>query len=230
MKTLIMIPGMMCDARLFEPQIALLSGDVNIIIPNLTEHKSIAGFAKDILANAPQQFALLGLSMGGIIAMEILRQAKGRVEKLALLDTNPLAEKNDIKTRRRAQMEAAKNGKFTHIMRHEIKPNYLAAGPLQMQILDLCMEMAKDLGVDTFINQSMALMDRRDQTATLKSIDKPTLVLCGEEDRLCPVERHELMYDIIPQAELAIISGAGHMPVLEQPEHTNAIIKTWIEK
>jgi pimeloyl-ACP methyl ester carboxylesterase len=230
MKTLVMIPGMMCDERLFKSQFAALSDDLNIHVPVPKGHDEISAFANDILENVSGQFSLLGLSMGGIIAMEILRQAKERVERVALFDTNPLAEKEDVKLRRIQQIEAVKNGKLIDIMRDEMKPNYLADGPLKKEILDLCMDMATDLGPEVFIDQSIALMNRPDQTEVLKSTDIPALILCGREDTLCPIERHELMYDLMPDAEFVVIDGAGHMPVLEQSEITNIKIKTWLEK
>ena len=230
MNTLIMIPGMMCDERLFAPQVAQFSGEWNISIPVPKGYETVAGFANEILCDAPPKFALLGLSMGGIIAMEVLRQAKGRVERIALLDTNPLAEKDEVKQRRIPQMEAARNGKLREVLRDEMKPNYLADGPNKQDILVLCMDMAVDLGADVFLEQSKALRDRRDQSGTLKTTDIPALVLCGREDALCPVERHELMHELMPNSTLEIIDDAGHMPVLEQAEITNSKIKTWLER
>lgn len=184
----------------------------------------------DILADAPQCFALAGLSMGGIVAMEILRQAPERVERIALLDTNPLAETDEVKARRIPQMMAVKVGKLSVIMRDEMKPNYLSEGPRRGEVLDLCMDMALDLGPHVFLNQSRALMDRSDQTETLRNATVPALILCGREDTLCPVARHEMMAGLIPGARLEIIDGAGHLPTLEQPEKTNAALARWLEE
>jgi pimeloyl-ACP methyl ester carboxylesterase len=230
MKSMILIPGMMCDARLFSPQVEHLSDQYDIHIPKLVGQNTINGFAKSILKDTSDSFALLGLSMGGIIAMEILRIAPERVDRIALLDTNPLAEKDEIKQRRFPQIEAVQHGRLTDIMRDEMKPNYLADGPQKSIILDLCMDMATNLGADVFIEQSQALMDRIDQTKTLKSANIPALILCGREDILCPIERHELMHDLMPNSTLEIIDGAGHLPVLEQPEITNIKITEWLKQ
>lgn len=114
-------------------------------------------------------------------------------------------------------------------MRDEMKPNYLTEGPGKQAVLDLCMEMAMDLGPGVFINQSRALRDRPDRQEVLRGVSVPTLVLCGREDRLCPIERHELMHGLIPGSTLEIIDGAGHLPVLEQPETTTAALARWLE-
>jgi len=229
MTPLVLLPGMMCDARLFQPQIAALSGSRPLMTFPLASQDSVQAMAADVLANAPPVFALAGLSMGGIVAMEVVRQAPERVERLALLDTNPLAETPEVKARRGPQMAAVRDGKLRQVMRDEMKPNYLADGPNQGAILDLCMAMATDLGPDVFLRQSQALMDRPDQTETLKTFAGPSLVLCGREDGLCPVERHQLMHDLLPNSTLNIIEEAGHLPTLEQPDHTTAALIRWLE-
>lgn len=223
-----MIPGMMCDDRLFAPQVAALSGNYEITIPQQRDQDTISGFADDILAKAPEMFALLGLSMGGIIAMEILRQAPKRVTKIALLDTNPLAESNAIKQKRGPQIEAVKNGQLIKVMREQMIPNYLADRVKHTAISDICLDMARALGPDVFIKQSKALMTRPDQTETLKNADIPALVLCGRADILCPLDRHQLMCEFLPNAKLEIIENAGHLPVLEQPDITTDKIRTWL--
>ncbi|MES0826945.1 alpha/beta fold hydrolase [Ruegeria sp. SCP11] len=229
MTPLIFLPGMMCDARLFGPQINALSGKMPIMTFPMCRHDSVTVMAAEILDNAPPAFALAGLSMGGIVAMEVLRQAPERVSRLALLDTNPLAEKPEVKARRAPQMTAVREGKLRQVMRDEMKPNYLADGPNQGAILDLCMAMALDLGPDVFLRQSLALRDRPDQQATLSGYSGKTLVLCGREDALCPVERHQLMHDLLPASTLEIIEGAGHLPTLEQPHDTTAALIRWLE-
>lgn len=229
MKPLIFLPGMMCDARLFGPQINALSGRMPVMIFPLSHHDSVEAMAQDILGNAPPVFALAGLSMGGIVAMEVARRAPERVSHLALLDTNPLAEKPEVKARRAPQMTAVRNGQLRTVMRDEMKPGYLADGPNRGAILDLCMAMATDLGPDVFIRQSKALMNRPDQSETLTAYTGKALVLCGREDRLCPVERHRLMHDLLPRSSLKIIGEAGHLPTLEQPEKTTAALSRWLE-
>ena len=227
---LVLLPGMMCDARLFFPQISALSGHRAVMVAPMGGADSMADLAREVLANAPPRFALAGLSMGGILAMEILRQAPERVAKLALLDTNPRAELPDVKARRTPQMEAVKAGRLRAVMRDEMKPNYLVDSPRKPEILDLCMDMALDLGSQVFLNQSIALRDRSDQQATLAAYKGKALVLCGRHDALCPVERHELMQGLLDNSRLEIIENAGHLPTLEQPEHTTAALIRWLEE
>ena len=227
---LVLLPGMMCDERLFAPQIEVLASACAISVADLTQHDSMAGLAASVLNESPQTFALAGLSMGGIVAMEIMRQAPERVTRLGLIDTTPLAEADAMKARRAPQIETAKAGGLPEIIKHEMKPNYLATGLHRSQILDLCMDMAIDLGVDAFVNQSVALRDRQDQKEILKRVTVPTIVMCGEGDVLCPIERHQLMHDLIEGSTFEIIGGAGHLPTLEQADKVNTVLLRWLEE
>lgn len=229
MTPVVLLPGMMCDARLFGPQIDALSAHYPVMCHPLSGADTIAALAQQVLGASPQRFALAGLSMGGIVAMEILRQAPERVDRLALLDTNPLAEKSEVKAKRLPQIKAVQNGELRRVMRDEMKPNYLADGPNQGAILDLCMAMATDLGPEVFVDQSRALAARRDQCDTLRTYDGPSLVLMGEDDSLCPLDRHTLMHELLPNSTLTIIQGAGHLPTLEQPQDTTAALRHWLE-
>lgn len=226
---LILLPGMMCDARMFGPQIAALSRQT-LHLPSLTEADGMAALAAQILRNAPPRFALAGLSMGGIVAMEILRQAPERVVRLALMDTNPLAETPEVQARRVPQIARVLAGGLDAVMRDEMKPLYLADTPRRAEILDLCMAMARDLGPATFADQSRALAARADQTATLAAFKGPALVLMGELDIPCPRARHDLMHALMPQSRLTIIGGAGHLPTLEKPTETTAALIRWLEE
>lgn len=228
MTPLVMLPGMMCDARLFAPQIAAFSRQRAVhVAPILGD--TIETAATLILKDAPPDFALCGLSMGGIVAMEILRQAPERVTRLALLDTNPRAEASEVQAHRLPQIEKVQSGHLIEVMRDEMKPRYLTDGPNREAILNLCMDMAKSLGPDAFVNQSRALAHRPDQTETLRKSDVPALVLCGRDDGLCPVHRHELMHNLLRNSRLEIIENAGHLPTLEQPEQTTAALSRWLE-
>ena len=226
---LVLLPGIMCDARLFGSQINALSGRYPIMTAPLGGQETIEKLATEVLQTAPPKFALAGLSMGGIVAMEMVRQAGDRVVGLALLDTKPLAEAEATKDRRAKQIAAALAGDMRRVMRDEMKPNYLADGPNQGAILDLCMAMATDLGPAVFVRQSKALRDRPDQTETLRSYAGQTLILCGRQDILCPVERHRLMQNLIPGSTMQIVEDAGHLPTLEQPQITTAALSRWLE-
>jgi pimeloyl-ACP methyl ester carboxylesterase len=225
---LLLLPGMMCDGRLFGPQISVLSGERDVLVGDIAGAADMATLARNVLSTAPERFALAGLSMGGIVAMEMMAQAPERIERLALLDTNPRAELPEMRARRAPQIAAVRAGGLARVMREELKPNYLAPGPRRGEILDLCMAMALDLGPDAFERQSLALRDRPDRQETLRGVAVPTLVLCGRQDALCPVERHELMHALIPGSRLVIVDGAGHMPTLERPDETTAAMRDWL--
>ena len=220
--TLVLLPGMMCDGRLFQhmpPHRCLAS----------SQHDTVQALAADVLQKCPETFALGGLSMGGIVAMEIIRQAPDRVTRLCLMDTNCEAETDPIKAMRQPQIDKALAGQLDSVMRFEMKPNYLADGPSRGDVLVLWMEMARWLGGEVFARQSVALRDRPDQKQTIENWNKPTLVLTGAQDRLCPLHRHELMAELMPQATLTIIENAGHLPTLERPNATRAALSRWLE-
>ena len=230
MEPLVLLPGMMCDARLFGPQSAELSSQMPVMAAPVSQGERIEEIASDLLGALPARFALAGLSMGGIVAMEILRRAPDRVSRLALLDTNPLAETPVVAANREPQIIKVRAGRLMEVMRDEMKPNYLAPGPQRADVMALVMDMAEVLGPEVFVRQSRALQRRRDQQVTLRKCQVPTLILCGAHDALCPVKRHAFMAELIPGAELRVIEEAGHLPTLECPEQTTAALRDWMRR
>ena len=228
MKSLVMIPGMMCDERIFSPQIDSLGDAIELKIADISRFSSVVDLASDVLKKAPRKFSLLGHSMGGIVAMEMYSQEPNRIEKLILMDTNPNSELEEVKSKREPQIKDVSEGRLQNVMRDEMKPNYLAQSKNQSSVLNVCMDMALSLGPDVFINQSRALQTRADQQSNIQSINIPVLIICGSEDKLCTVERHEMMHNMISNSELKIINNAGHMPTLEQPSETTEILKEWL--
>ena len=226
---LILLPGMMCDARLFAPQIAALAADREVLVAPISGHDSVQALAAAVLKTAPQTFALAGLSMGGIVAMEMVAQAPQRIERLALLDTNPRAELPAVAAKRGPQIEAVKAGRLQDVMYSQLMPHYLADATQHPDIIQVCRQMAADLGADVFIRQSIALRDRPDQQDTLRAYTRKSLVLCGRHDALCPIERHELVHTLLANSTLQVIENAGHLPTLEQPEITTAALVSWLE-
>lgn len=226
MTPLVLVPGLLCDERLWgDLPAALAPRAVQHALP--TQAATLPELAAGVLATAPERFALAGLSLGGIVAMEVLAQAPDRVERLALLDTNPFAETETIRQHRLDQIERALAGDLQGIVRDEMKPQYLA-DPGNRPVLDLCMAMARRLGPEVFRRQSLALRDRPDQSATLARFRKPALILMGEQDRLCPRDRHDRMQALMPHARLVVIPAAGHLPPLERPAPTLAAFKEWL--
>ena len=221
---LALLPGMMCDERLFQPQIDTL--DVPTLLVDTTKDDNFADMAKRALDSLPPRFAMAGLSLGGILAFEIWRHAPERVSKLCLLNTNPHADAPERRTLRVAQIADVLSGGLRSVTVDALKPAYLAdAHRDDQRLLDSILGMALDLGPDVFERQSMALKDRIDSTATLETIDCPTAIVCGAEDRLCPPAYHEFMATRIPHATLSVIENCGHLSTLEQPQRVNAILR-----
>ena len=216
-ENILLLPGMMCDERLWQPQLA--SFGQAVFRADTTTTDNFADMAAQALAAAPDRFAIAGLSMGGILAFEIWRQAPQRVTHMALLDTNPHAEVAERRALRPQQIETALAGGLRELAIESLKPLYLAAAHRDdEELLGTILDMALDLGPEVFRAQSLALRDRRDSVATLATIDCPTVVLCGDEDTLCPVGYHKLMAGKIPNARLRIIENCGHLSSLEQPD------------
>ena len=225
---LVFLPDMMCDARLFGPQIAELSAEMAVTVAPVTRGERIEEIASGLLDLLPKRFALAGLSMGGIVAMELLRRAPDRITRIALMGTNPLAETPVIAAAREPQIVKVRSGRLMEVMRDEMKPDYLAPSPHRGHVLELVMDMAEALGPEVYIRQSRALQRRRDQQAVLRKCRAPALILCGEHDQLCPVKRHTFMAELIPYAELVVLPEAGHLPTLEQPAETTAALRKWM--
>ncbi len=228
MTPVVMIPGMMCDERIFAHQIKELGTDTEVYIADISKYSSIQELASDVLENSPPKFFLVGHSMGGIVAMEMCSQEPDRIEKLVIMDSNPKPELEETKLKREPQIKNVISGNLAQVMKEEMKPNYLADSYKQKDILNTCMEMALTLGPEVFVRQSRALQDRDDQQSTLKDLDIPVLIMCGAEDKLCSLEKHELMHNIINDSKLEVVMDAGHMPTLEQPQKTTEVIKSWL--
>lgn len=225
---LVLIPGMMCDARVFGPQIAALSADAAVMVAPITGAETVERLARQVLDAAPERFALAGLSMGGIVAMEMLRQSRDRVTRLALMDTNCQAELPSVAAAREPLIVQARAGRLDEAMREQMKPEFLAPGPHRFEVMELVMDMAMTLGAEVFVQQSRALQRRPDQQATLRRANIPTLVLCGAHDTLTPVRRHEFIAHLMPLARLEVIPEAGHLPPLERPHALTRILRAWL--
>lgn len=227
------LPGMMCDERLFAAQLGAFGDVASCRCAPLDGSDRIETLAVSALAgaagNGDAPLVLVGLSMGGIVAMECLRAAPERVAAVVLMDTNPLAEGPERRRLRPPQIERALGGELDRILVEEMKPLYLAPENRDDEsILSLVLTMARELGPVVFARQSRALMARRDYTATLRAWRGPTLILHGEHDALCPPERHELMHELVEDSELVSIAGAGHLPTLEAPAAVNAELRRFL--
>lgn len=224
---LLMLPGMMCDARMFAPQIAALSAGRSLMVPDLSGAESITALASKVLDEAPPRFALAGLSMGGIVAMEILAQQPERVAGMALMNTNPSAELPEVRAGRGPQIEAARQGQMLALMEERMFPLYSVGD--NASISNVARDMANSLGPEVFIRQSLALRDREDRCDVLQQSQLPTLIIGGHSDQLCPPERHELMASLMPHAKLVMLAETAHLSTLERPVETSAALNEWLD-
>ncbi|OUS38744.1 alpha/beta hydrolase [Rhodobacterales bacterium 56_14_T64] len=225
---LVLLPGMMCDARVFDPQIRFLSSRLPVMVAPLLGGERIEDIAFHLLQQLPARFALVGLSMGGIVAMEILRRAPDRISKLCLMSTSPLPDTPAQAATREPLIIGARTGRMEDVLRQSMLPDYLAPGPQRIEILNQVHQMGMELGQALFVNQTRALQRRRDQQGTLRKCKVATLILCGEYDQLTPVKRHEFLAELIPNARLEVVPAAGHLPTLERPDVVNRILLDWL--
>jgi pimeloyl-ACP methyl ester carboxylesterase len=216
-ENVLLLPGMMCDARMWQAQIDNLS--IPATVPSHVAVDNFGAAAADILDGAPEQFALAGLSMGGILAFEIWRQAPHRVTHMALIDTNPFADSPERQSLRLEQIEQVLAGGLRALAVDSLKPKYLAESNRDDEdLLNVILDMAMDLGPEVFRLQSLALRSRADSVDTLPTIDCPVAVICGAEDTLCPPGYHEYMADRISDSKLVVIEECGHLAAMEKPE------------
>lgn len=226
---LVLVPGLLCDERLWHHQaenLADLAGPISI--PNVTGHGSMQGMARAVLGEAPEKFALAGLSMGGYVALEVLRQAPERVEALALLDTSARPDTPEQTEMRLALIELARSGWFGEVWR-TILPKVVHPDRIEDPRIVAAVEgMAHSVGPGAFERQERAIIGRPDSRGDLPGISCPTLILCGREDALTPVPLHEELAEGIPGARLRVIEGCGHLSTLERPEEVTDVMREWI--
>ena len=228
---LLLLPGSLCNEQLFRQQIAFFIRQREVIVADFSGCDSIEAMATKVLNEAPAEFALVGFSMGGIVAFEMFRQAPQRIKKVALIGTSPRAESLEGEVTRRQQISGITLGGFESLkalVSQELMPKYVFESEQLLELEPVVMEMALNIGVDEFVNQWRALGNRSDSWSTLKDIRCPTLILCGVHDLLCDEKCHREMALNIKHASLEIIEGAGHLSTLDAPEQVNRALDSWL--
>lgn len=226
---LLLLPGTLCDEQLWEPQSRNLSDLCEPIVMPVGNHPSTCAQVEEILRQAPQRFALAGLSYGGILALELMHQAPERVLGLALLDTNARPDPVENRQARYEQLRTAQECGLATLVRETLWPQYVHESRLFDQyLLQKVIDMAVSNGIGVLANQLQGVMTRRDSRPMLRHIACSTLVLCGEDDRLCPIDRHEEIANAIPQADLVVLPQCGHLSTLESPEEVTAAMRRWL--
>ena len=225
---LVLLPGLLCDAALWRHQTEHLKDQCEVLVADLTQDNSIEAMAERVLAMAPTTFALAGLSMGGYVAQEIMRQAPERVERLALLDTNARADTEEQRNTRHELIRLAEKYTFKGVT-PRLLPNLVHPSRLNdPTVANVVMEMAERVGQQAFARQQEAIMGRKDGRGDLEAISVPTLVLAGRQDVLCPPKVQEEMAERLPNGKLVLVEDCGHLVSLERPEATTALFRYWL--
>lgn len=225
---LLFLPGLVCDSRLWRDQIVALGDIAHATVADLTRDSSVDDMARRALATMPDRFALCGLSMGGYVAMALLRLAPQRVTRLCLMDTSARPDGPEQARRRRGLMALTRAGRFRGVT-PRLLPSLLHAGNLADAALTQdVMDMAERVGRDAFLRQQTAILNRPDSRPFLPTITVPTLVAVGSGDVLTPPEHAAEIAALIPGAALRAIDGAGHLAPMERPDEVSSILRAWL--
>lgn len=228
LEPVVFLPGLLCDQALWRPQIDALSDRVAPMVADLTLDDSIQDMAARVLAAAPPTFSLAALSMGGYVALEIMRHSPERVRRLALIDTSARPDTAERAERRRASLTNSERGRFLGVT-SALMGSLVHESKTQGPVADSLRAMAGRVGGEAFQRQQTAILNRPDARDVLPGIRVPTLIAVGDEDRLTPPSVADDMYRMIPGAKLHVFQRCGHLPVLEQPEETSLILREWLD-
>lgn len=225
---LVLIPGLGCTDALFTAQIAALSADRDVTIGDHMRHDTMTEIAAHILAAAPARFALAGLSMGGYISLEIMRQAPERVERLALLDTSARADTAEKIELRQDALRLAAAGKYAAVCHATLDLSIAKSRHGDAALKAEISQMSVDTGADVWAQQIHAIIGRKNSVPFLGEISCPTLVVVGDEDELTPPELAVEMADGIASAQLEVIADCGHMSTMERPDIVTGLLRDWL--
>jgi pimeloyl-ACP methyl ester carboxylesterase len=224
---LLLLPGLLCDAGLWAPQAEALADVAEVQVADLTQDDRVEAMAARVLAQAPARFALAGLSMGGYVAFEILRQAPERVSRLALLDTTAAPDSPERALQRRRSLAILKRGRFLGVTQ-QLLPTLVHPRHVHGPVGQAVQAMAQRVGPEAYRRQQTAILHRPDSRPLLPTLTPPTLVLGGADDALTPPAVVQALAAAIPRAQLHTLPDCGHLPTLEQPEATSALMRHWL--
>lgn len=224
----VLIPGLLASARLYAAQLPELWRRGPVTVADHTRDDSMGAIARRILASAAPRFALAGLSMGGYVCLEILRQAPARVAKLALLDTSARADTPEATAQRHAQMALASSGRLGEVVEQQLERTVHPLHRKDPQLRELNRLMAEDVGPEAFLRQQTAIMGRADSRPRLAAIGCPTLVVVGEQDELTPPDRAVELAHGIRGARLVTVPECGHLSTIERPREVTRALLEWL--
>ena len=225
----VFLPGLLCNERLWADQVDGLSDMANTSIARLDQADSIAALASSVLNQAPSgEFVLVGMSMGGYVAFEVMRQQPRRVRGLALISTSARPDTPEAIEARRGQMRLS--GHDLDLVIEQLLPKLLHESHLNdADSAGVMRGMAQEMGADVFKRQQEAIIGRPDSRPDLTEISCPTLIVCGRDDKVTPVEVHSEMAELIPGAQLSILEHCGHLAPLEQATAVTRELRNWLQ-
>jgi pimeloyl-ACP methyl ester carboxylesterase len=226
----ILVPPLLCSARVYEPILDTVWSHGSLSIADTRSDATIAEMAARLLREAPDRFALLGTSMGGYVALEVVRQAPERVEALALVSTSARADTPETLNARRRQSQLVEEGHFDALVDAAFPGVVAARHESDLALRAVWRDLAAVVGSEAFLRQQRAVMGRADLRALLPSIACPTTVIHGAEDRLIPVEMARELAGEIPEAELIVIEHAGHFALFEQSESAVSAVTSFLAR
>jgi pimeloyl-ACP methyl ester carboxylesterase len=226
--TLVFACAHLCDERLFAAQVATLGAEFECRVFAFREHDSLAAMAEALLAASPERFTLIGLSLGGYLAFEVMRRAPARVERLALLDTTAAADSETRRAGRLADIATVDAGGIDALIPQLPGRWLLPAHPRRDDLTTLMASMARSIGAKGQRNQQRAMLGRPESLADLGAVRVPTLVLCGAGDAATPIADHEAMAARVTGARLVIVPDSGHLSTIEQPDAVSRVLVGWL--
>ena len=231
MPSLVLLPGLACDARLWEAQLHALPPALRATVSDVhMRHDRIEAMAGALLAEHAGRLILCGASMGGMIAMEAARQAPDRIAGLALLGTNARPETPEMHALRASAIELFERGEARDVIELNAGFAFHPAQASDAALIRRYVEIVLDAGTTQLIRQNRALMMRPDARPNLPRYQGPTLVMCGEGDRLTPPECSREIAQLVPHAELVWVEQCGHMLTMEKPAVVNATLGAWLQR
>jgi len=228
---LVFLPGLACDARLWEAQLPAVPAALRPMVSDAhMRHASLPAMAAAMLEETEGPLLLCGASMGGMVAMEAARQAPGRIAGLALLGTNAAPETPETYQLRADAIELFERGDVRDVIEPNIVFAFHPAQAARPELTSRYLQMILDAGAGQLIRQNRALMERPDARVHLGRLRCPVLVLCGDTDRLTPPAASREIAALLPQAELHWLRECGHMLTMERPAEVNALLGEWLRR
>jgi pimeloyl-ACP methyl ester carboxylesterase len=225
---LILVPGLVCDGALWAHQRDGLADVAYCVVADVSRPDTMQDMAAEVLANAPESFAIAGFSMGGYVALEVIRQAPHRVTRLALIESGARADYPEQTANRKASIADCRAGRYAAVI-ETMLPALLHPTRLTQPLADQVRAMAGRVGSECFVRRQLAIISRTDARDLLRAATIPVRIICGRVDRLTPPARSsQEVAEMTPDARLSIVEDCGHMLPLEYPQAATALMRDWM--